>query len=150
MTGTSRGLGFADGEETAGAAAVPAHGGRQAGRRLPGQHVACGWCGRPIPVRSRGRLPKWCSTTCRQRAWEQQRAADSGLSAVRVVDRLIPAVPADGPGWVEQLHVLAGQIAAGTRPIADADLTALTEALRMALAAAGERPSGRYRRRQDS
>lgn len=41
---------------------------------------------------SRGRVPKWCSTTCRHRAWEQKRAAESGRSAVEVVDRPVEIV----------------------------------------------------------
>ncbi|GHE08715.1 hypothetical protein GCM10011381_10270 [Klenkia taihuensis] len=40
-------------------------------------------------------MPKWCSASCRQRAWEQRRAASSGLSAVEVVERIVrvPATP---------------------------------------------------------
>ena len=49
--------------------------------------VTCGWCGATVPVPSRGRVPKWCSASCRHRAWEQRRAAASGLSAIEVVDR---------------------------------------------------------------
>lgn len=57
------------------------------GRRLPGQTVSCGWCQKPTHIPRRGRIPKWCSDTCRHRAWEQKRAAESGRSAVEVVDR---------------------------------------------------------------
>lgn len=66
---------------------VPAHENDAPRRRLPGQIVNCGWCQQPTPVPSRGRIPKWCSGTCRHRAWEQKRAAESGRSAVEVVDR---------------------------------------------------------------
>jgi hypothetical protein len=37
-------------------------------------------------------VPKWCSATCRHRAWEQRRAAASGLVAVEVVDRPVEVV----------------------------------------------------------
>lgn len=40
--------------------------------------TTCGWCGGPITPRGRGPVPKWCSATCRHRAWEQARAAASG------------------------------------------------------------------------
>jgi hypothetical protein len=49
--------------------------------------VTCGWCGATVPVPGRGRVPIWCSASCRHRAWEQRRAAASGLSAIEVVDR---------------------------------------------------------------
>lgn len=80
------------------------------GQRLPGQQLTCRWCGRPVAVKHTGRLPKWCSETCRHRAWEQSRAAASGQAAVKVVDRYIHAVPDTTDGWVEQLTKLAGQI----------------------------------------
>lgn len=54
--------------------------------------VTCGWCGATTPVPSRGRVPKWCSAACRHRAWEQRRAADSGLAAIEVVDRPVEVV----------------------------------------------------------
>lgn len=66
---------------------VPTAGVDVPGRRLPGQTVICGWCQKPTPVPSRGRVPKWCSDACRHRAWEQKRAAESGRSAVEVLDR---------------------------------------------------------------
>jgi hypothetical protein len=57
--------------------------------RIPGQTIPCGWCGRPIALRTTGRIPKWCSDPCRHRAWEQRRALASGRPLVEVVDRLI-------------------------------------------------------------
>ena len=60
--------------------------------RVPGQVVACGWCGVEVAVPARGRVPKWCSGTCRHRAWEQARAAASGRAAVTVVDRVVETV----------------------------------------------------------
>jgi hypothetical protein len=51
--------------------------------------TSCGWCGGAIDVQPTGRIPKWCSPACRQRAWEQARAAASGRAAVEVVERLV-------------------------------------------------------------
>lgn len=51
----------------------------------------CAWCGEPLRVLPIGRIPTWCSQSCRQRAWEQRRAAASGRSAVTVVERVIAA-----------------------------------------------------------
>jgi DNA-directed RNA polymerase subunit RPC12/RpoP len=64
--------------------------------------ITCPWCGTTIPVKARGRTPKWCSDTCRHRAWEQQRAADSGRSAVQIVERPVVVqrttrIPAPNP-----------------------------------------------------
>lgn len=58
-------------------------------RRSTGQPLVCGWCGCEFTPASRGRAPKWCSQACRQRAWEQRRAADAGLAAVEVVQQLV-------------------------------------------------------------
>ena len=57
--------------------------------RAPGQVVTCGWCGTEVPVPARGRVPKWCSSSCRHRAWDQRRAADSGRSAIEIRDRVV-------------------------------------------------------------
>ena len=51
--------------------------------------TTCAWCGGPITPGSRGPIPKWCSATCRHRAWEQARAAASGLSSVELVERRV-------------------------------------------------------------
>ncbi len=32
--------------------------------------VAFGWCGREVVVAARGRVPHWCGSGCRHRAWE--------------------------------------------------------------------------------
>jgi hypothetical protein len=60
--------------------------------RTPRGTVACGWCGAIVTVPNRGRVPKWCSATCRHRAWEQRRAAESGFAAIEVVDRPVEVV----------------------------------------------------------
>ena len=68
---------------------------QHAAQRAPGTDrgvVTCGWCGATVTVPSRGRVPKWCSASCRHRAWEQWRAAASGLSAIEVVDRPVEVV----------------------------------------------------------
>lgn len=74
------------------ASSVPSGGDAPAARRKPGQKVVCGWCHAKVPVPPRGRVPKWCSSSCRHRAWEQRRAADAGLAAVEVVDRVVEVV----------------------------------------------------------
>lgn len=109
------------------------------GRRVAGQPIACGWCGQPIILRHTGRMPKWCSRSCRQRAWEQTRAAASGHAAVRVVDRYVAAVPADGPGWITQLSALTAQITNAPGQITDHDLDQLGAALELAQAAVASR-----------
>jgi hypothetical protein len=106
--------------------------------RAPPRRVdlTCGWCGEPIDTKSRGRIPKWCSAACRQRAWEQSRAAASGRAAVQIVERRVEIpVPARTPApsnprhgdWSELLHQLATQLDSGA--IYDRDLPDLTNAL---------------------
>ncbi len=94
----------------------------------------------PITPRSRGPIPKWCSATCRHRAWEQTRAAASGLSAVEVVERRVevqvPLVPTRHD-WPRLLGELASQMNDGR--VYDRDLPALARALQPVLEA--------YRRR---
>lgn len=93
--------------------------------------ATCGWCGQKLELKARGRLPKWCSVSCRQRAWEQARAAASGLAAVRVVERpvevRVPATPTRRD-WAQLLHELARQIDDGR--VYDRDLHDLSAALR--------------------
>src|SRR4051794_37481211 len=90
-----------------------------AGRRAAA--TTCGWCRGAITPRSRGPIPKWCSATCRQRAWEQSRAAASGRSAVTILERVV-TVPARPPAaapkprqlaWVDVLRELATQVYQG-------------------------------------
>jgi hypothetical protein len=82
--------------------------------------TSCGWCGGPITPKAAGPIPKWCSATCRHRAWEQSRAAASGRSAVEVVERVVtvPATPAVAAtprqlDWVSLLRQLAAQLEQG-------------------------------------
>ncbi len=113
-------------------------------RRSPGRRdaaIKCAWCGGPITPRSRGPIPKWCSATCRHRAWEQTRAAASGRSAVQIVERRVeipvPGTPArrDWPGLLAEL---AHQIDDGR--IYDRDLHDLSDALGTLLVAYRRRP----------
>jgi hypothetical protein len=102
--------------------------------------MTCGWCDGPITPRSRGPIPKWCSATCRHRAWEQARAAASGLSAVDVVERRVevrvPVAPTRRD-WPRLLGELANQLNDGR--VYDRDLPGLARQLEPLLEA--------YRRR---
>jgi hypothetical protein len=125
--------------------------------RRPEQTLTCGWCGGQIVLASTGRTPKWCSDTCRHRAWETSRAAATGAVAVKVVDRVVevekpvtvvehvevPTLP-KGPGWAGALHELARQIDTGK--VYDRDLPALANALEVVITALNRRPAfHRYR-----
>ncbi len=109
--------------------------------------VSCSWCGGAVTPRSRGPIPKWCSTSCRRRAWEQTRAAASGRSAVQVVERRVEVPASVTPtrgDWVPLLTELARQMDDGR--VYDRELAALTAALRAVLAAHSRRPWVRDRR----
>ena len=117
--------------------------------------VTCGWCGASVTVAARGRVPKWCSATCRHRAWEQRRAAASGLVAVEVVDRPVEVVRTvtkvkrvvvEAPrsmttgtnrGWAQQLEELADDLDRGR--IYDRDVQALLPAMTALVAAFNRR-----------
>ena len=121
-------------------------------KRLPGQVIPCGWCGRPIEVRTTGRIPKWCSPMCRHRAWEQRRAATSGRCAVEVVYRVlevkvetpvkvvehveVPLAPKRAD-WPDLLAELAKQIDNGR--VYDRDFPDLAQTLNEVLTALGRR-----------
>ena len=112
--------------------------------RAPGQVVVCGWCSAEVTVPTRGRVPKWCSGTCRHRAWEQARAAASGRAAVTVVDRVVETVrtqtvvqhhrttvpvavhPASAHEWARLLEELASKLDTGR--VYDRDLPVLIPA----------------------
>ncbi len=102
--------------------------------------TARGWCGGPITLRSREPIPKWCSASCRHRAWEQARAAASGLSAVEVVERRFEVPVSLVPtrrDWLRLLGELTSQLDNGR--VYDRDLPALARAVQPVLEA--------YRRR---
>jgi len=106
-----------------------------AGARRPGQQVTCVWCGEAVTVKARGPLPKFCSSNCRHRAWEQERAARAGRAAVLVVDRTVVAYPGDVRGWVDHLDRLAHEIRVG-----QLEVELLASALDNVAAAAAGRP----------
>ena len=126
--------------------------------RRPGQTLACGWCGSPILLPARGRIPKWCSSSCRHRAWELTRAAASGRAAVQVVDRVVQvdrpvtviqevpvATAPQGPAWPPVLAQLATQLDTGR--VYDRDLPALAQGLQDVIDALNRRPGWRRRPR---
>lgn len=126
-------------------------------RRRPGQLIECGWCGQPIRLARVGRTPKWCSDSCRHRAWETRRALATGTAPVRVVDRTIEVavtipvlhqvevtVPPKGARWAPALTELAHQIDTGT--LYDRDLPALAAALSEVANALGRRPGPHHYR----
>src|SRR5436305_1929091 len=121
--------------------------GRARGAARRAAATTCGWCHGAITPRSRGPIPKWCSATCRHRAWEQSRAAASGRSAVHIVERVViaPATPpkaAPQPrqlAWVELLGELATQVERGA--IYDRHLPAIAAALDDVLRAVQRRSS---------
>ncbi len=102
--------------------------------------VACTWCGLQTTVLPVGRVPSWCSNSCRHRAWEQRRAASSGLASREQVERLVEVeVPVTiikeievevlpkGASWDNALTQLAEQIDRGR--IYDRDLAGIAEGL---------------------
>jgi hypothetical protein len=104
--------------------------------------ATCEWCGGPIETKATGRIPKWCSAACRQRAWEQSRAAASGRSAIEVVERVVevPVVHERTPRreeWLAVLRELAHQLDAGR--IYARDLPELQGALEQLTAAVQHR-----------
>lgn len=113
--------------------------------------ITCDWCARPTVVKPRGRVPRWCSETCRHRSWEQDRAAASGRSAIQIVERVVQVTAATSPAksspalvdWPETLAALAAQLDGGR--IYDRDLIALSTALAGVLAAYERHPGVRSR-----
>jgi hypothetical protein len=107
-----------------------------AGRERRAAAQTCGWCGGPITPKSRGTIPKWCSATCRHRAWEQTRAETSDRSPVQVVERLVqvrvPLAPTRRD-WPQLLEELAGQLSDGR--VYDRDLPGLARQLEKVLQA---------------
>jgi hypothetical protein len=94
--------------------------------------LRCAWCGGAIDVKPVGRIPKWCSASCRQRALEQRRAAASGRAAVEVVERIVQVVVERKASprhdeWAPLLRELAVQLNTGR--IYPRDIAALAPAL---------------------
>jgi hypothetical protein len=121
-------------------ASISAAGSRRAAART------CEWCGGSIEVKSRGRIPTWCSAACRQRAWEQARAAASGRSAIQVVERVVevPVERVRAPRreeWPAMLRELATQLDTGR--IYARDLPGLNEAIATVRTALNRHPGSR-------
>lgn len=119
--------------------------------------VACTWCGSQTTVLPVGRVPSWCSNSCRHRAWEQRRAASSGLASREQVERLVEievpvtiikevevAVLPKGASWAKALTQLADQLDRGL--VYDRDLADLAQAIDAATEALARRPWWRNRR----
>lgn len=122
--------------------------------RITGQTLICGWCGHAVELAATGRIPKWCSHACRQRAWEQRRAAKSGLAAVDVITQTVEVekrvevhvvqrveVPINprGAAWRRALAELVEQLDRGI--MYDRDLAELEASLNEVLAALQRRPA---------
>ncbi len=128
-----------------------------AGKTRRPETVSCTWCGSETVVLPVGRVPSWCSNCCRHRAWEQRRAASSGLASREQVERLVEVeVPVTiikevevevlpkGASWAAALSQLADQIDRGL--VYDRDLADLAQAMDAAAAALARRPWWRNRR----
>jgi hypothetical protein len=106
-------------------------------------------------------VPKWCSPACRHRAWEQRRAAASGLAAVEVKDRVVetvktvtvvqhhteevpvPVLPSSVGEFIEVLAHLTRRVDTGR--IYDRDLPTLTPAVAELVAAIDRRTAKQWR-----
>lgn len=116
--------------------------------------MTCRWCKATFRPKATGRLPRWCSAQCRRRAWDQKRAAESGLVAVEVVRETV--VKHRGRDrqprrteWAELLEQLARQLDDGR--VYDRDLPEIRAALQVVVESSrrrrGPRPSRRLRTR---
>jgi len=92
--------------------------------------VACGWCGREVVVAARGRVPHWCGSGCRHRAWGSVGRRDRCRH--RLPRRRFSAAPT-GPEWPGLLAELSRQLDTGRVEVCD--LPAITAELDVALAA---------------
>jgi len=95
--------------------------------------VACGWCGRKVVVAARGRVPHWCGSGCRHRAWEQRRAAGPVSPSASQAPASAPPMGPMGPEWPGLLAELSRQLDAGRVEVCD--LPAITAEFDTALAA---------------
>jgi hypothetical protein len=74
-------------------------------------HLHCEWCSAEIPLKARGPLPRWCSPTCRHRAWQRSRAFQALESGESASAQSPVALPIDTAGWVDLLHALSVELA---------------------------------------
>jgi hypothetical protein len=127
--------------------------------------VDCAWCRQVVTVAPRGRIPIWCGTACRHRAWEQNRAAASGLAGREVVERVVERVvtltvrlpvplptrnepsevrlPTRADDWVRALDDLVRQIETGR--IYSRDMVSVGAALQRATVATAKQAHYRHR-----
>lgn len=106
---------------------------------------SCVWCGGVIEPKATGRIPQYCSSTCRHRAWEQRRAAASGRSAVEVVERRIEVpVESHRDEWPTILDRLAAEL--DSFRVYDRDLRRITASLSAVIASIERRELARQRR----
>ena len=96
-------------------------------RPRPGPTLDGGWCGGVVEVPARGRVPSWCSSSCRHRAWEARRASREQQTEVRVVTRTVevekpvirsvevpvPVEPRNADEWAAVLETFATRLAQG-------------------------------------
>lgn len=79
--------------------------------------IECGHCGRAVDYGGTGRRPRYCSPTCRSRAWELRQAASrldqpNPMPAVvcdvveRTVERTVARTPTYADEWVRHLGKL--------------------------------------------
>lgn len=105
-------------------------------RRVREQTLDCGWCGTSFTINNSGRTPKWCSPRCRRRAWEQRRAAESGLTAIDVVIQKVevePPLPRNGGEAVRAINHITDRVLDDA--YSRADLRRITDALSHLIAA---------------
>lgn len=113
--------------------------------------MTCRWCSATFRPKAAGRLPRWCSARCRRRAWEQKRAAESGLAAVEVVRETVikhrghERQPRTWE-WAELLEQLSRQLDNGR--VYDRDLPDIRTALRMVADSSARRRGPRPPRRR--
>ena len=80
--------------------------------------TSCAHCGGPVTYPGRGKHPRYCGRSCRQRAYELRRAgrapAAAGPPVRQVVERVVERPhPRTVPGWIAALDELAAQLRGG-------------------------------------
>lgn len=80
----------------------------------PTPGTECLECSAALSYIGHGRRPRYCSNTCRHRAWERRRAATEGTVATRVVElpRPAPKAPLDRDTVAAWLTQRPGRLAA--------------------------------------
>lgn len=60
----------------------------------------CIECGQPLAYSGRGRRPRYCSSSCRHRAWEARRAAAEGKIAHQIITTDAPITTQTVAEWI--------------------------------------------------